>query len=201
VPPAIISGPTASGKFALTFDMGSVGGSTAELLDVLKKHGVRATFFVTGKWSEDNPAVLKAIVAAGHEVANHSYSHPDFRKIKPEAMAEELDKTESTVKRIAGVSTRPYWRPPLGSYDDTVLRVVHENGYRTVYWTVDTDDWRNEATTASIVTRTVKGAKAGGIVLMHGALKKTVRAVPEIIAGLRAKGLQPTSLSDLLESP
>lgn len=200
-PGLIERGPRSSNKVAFTFDMGSVGGATLELLDAVKAHRVHATFFVTGKWAEENPAFLHAIVAAGHAVANHSYSHPDFTKLPREEMVEQLAKTEQVVKRIAAVSTHPYWRPPFGAYDATVLRVAGESGYKTVYWTLDTADWREESTTASITARALKYVEPGGIIVMHGTLKKTALALPEMIQQMQARGLHPTTLSDLLERP
>jgi len=201
VPGLIERGPRFSNKVAFTFDMGSVGGATLELLEALKAHGVHATFFVTGKWVEQNATYLTAIVAAGHAVANHSYSHPDFTELPREEMVEQLAKTEEVVKRIAGVSTRPYWRPPFGAYNATVLRVAGESGYKTVYWTLDSADWREESTTASITARALKYVEPGGIIVMHGTLKKTALALPEMIQQMQARGLHPTTLSDLLERP
>lgn len=197
----IVKGPRVANVAALTLDMGSVGGSTLAVLDTLKANGIHATFFVTGKWAADNPSVLKAIVAGGHEVSNHSYSHPDFRRISREAMIEELSKTEEVVKRTAGISTHPFWRPPFGAYDDNVLRVVHDAGYKPVYWTLDGTDWRDESTVDTVVARVLKYAEPGSIIIMHGALKKTAEALPQIIPQLRARGLGLNTLSSLMNGP
>ena len=194
-------GPRSSSKVAFTFDLGSGAGATLAVLAALKTHEVPATFFVTGQWAELNPGLLKAIVAGGHAVANHSYSHPDFTQLGREAMLEELAKTEQAVQRIAGVSTRPYWRPPFGALNAIVLRVVAEGGYEAVYWTLDSTDWREDSTTASITARVLKYVEPGAIIVMHGSVPKTALALPELIQQMRARGLQPTSLADLLEHP
>lgn len=194
----ITHGPK-SNKVAVTLDMGSIGDATLDVLQTLKANGVHATFFVTGKWAEQNPDLLRAIVAGGHEVGNHTYSHPDFTTLGPQQMADELNHTESIVKSIAGVSPRPYWRPPYGAYNAAVLREAKSFGYETIYWTVDGLDWRDDTTVASVIARDVKGADGGSIILMHGGLPKAAQALPSVLKQLRAKGLQPTSLSDVLD--
>jgi peptidoglycan/xylan/chitin deacetylase (PgdA/CDA1 family) len=183
---------------ALTFDSGSVAGSTAEIMDILRDNGIRTTFFITGQWAEDNPALVKRMVAEGHTVANHSYTHPDFTTISDSGIISELARTEDAIRRIAGVSSKPYFRPPFGAYDNRVLRVLGREGYKTIYWTLDSTDWREEATSESVRRQVVNNSAAGYIVVHHSAPEKTAKALPLIIRQLRERGLQIVNLPDLL---
>lgn len=183
---------------ALTFDSGAAAGSTAEILDTLRENGVRSTFFITGQWAESNPTLVKRMVAEGHTISNHSYSHPDFTKIGDAALVSELSRTEETIKRIAGVSSKPYFRPPFGAYDNRVLRLLGQEGYKAIFWTLDSTDWREESTAESVRRQVVTKSGAGYIVVHHSAPDKTAKALPLIIRQLREKGLQIVNLPELL---
>jgi peptidoglycan-N-acetylglucosamine deacetylase len=113
---------------ALTFDAGSDAGYASRILDTLKANRVKASFGMTGKWAEAHPALLRRMVREGHTVMNHTYSHRSFTgsstgtaPLSYKQRSAELRKTESAVQRIAGVSTKPYFRPPYGAYDASVL--------------------------------------------------------------------------------
>lgn len=185
-------------QVTLTFDSGAAAGSTAEVLDVLRKNNVRSTFFITGAWAEANPALVKRMVADGHRVANHSYSHPDMTKIDENAIVSELSRTEDVVKRIADVSIKPYFRPPFGAYDNRLLRILAQQGYKAVYWTLDSSDWKEDSTADSVRQRVVNNAGPGHIVVHHSSPEKTAKALPYIIRDLRAKGLEIVNLAELL---
>ncbi len=148
-------------RVALTFDAGGGPGYVSKILDILGKHGVRSTFFITGLWAEENPDALRQIVAAGHELGNHSYSHPSFTTLSDSEIAQELDKTEAIVRGITGKSTKPFFRPPFGDRDDRVRETVARNGYVTVYWTLDSTDWRPEVTAAQVLRRVVSNTANG----------------------------------------
>jgi peptidoglycan/xylan/chitin deacetylase (PgdA/CDA1 family) len=117
----VVAGPGDSAQVALTFDAGAGDEHAEEILDILRAASVRATMFLTGQWVEDNPLLVRRIVADGHELANHSYSHPDFTELSAEGMLAELDSAEWAAWRIAGTSTYPFFRPPYGARNAHVL--------------------------------------------------------------------------------
>jgi peptidoglycan/xylan/chitin deacetylase (PgdA/CDA1 family) len=191
---------------ALTFDAGSDAGSTAEILGILRREGIRATFSVTGLWAEQNRDLLLAIAAAGHEIINHSYDHASFTgastgaaPLTPDQRALELSRTEVTVYHLSQRSTRPYFRPPYGDIDDSVRRDAAADGYGTiVMWTVDTLGW-NHATADAIVDRALSNAEPGAIYVMHvGSESQDAAALPRIIDGLRAQGYAFGAIEDVL---
>lgn len=195
----IVKGNAASGTVALTFDLGiPSSGALPSVLDTLERAAVRATFFITGSWAEAQPDVLRRIVAAGHELANHSYSHPNFTQIDPAQARWELERTDEVAQAIAGQTTRPYFRPPFGAYNRAVLELVERLGYRIVMWTLDSADWRPESTVASIAQRVGHRTAPGDIAVMHGYVPKTAQALPTILERLAARGLQAGTLSDVL---
>lgn len=180
---------------ALTFDAGSDAGYTAEILRTLRERNIRATFGITGVWAERNRDLLFSIAADGHQIINHSYSHTSFTgrstgdaPLTAEERALELSRTEVTVYRYTSQSTKPYFRPPYGDYDDSVLRDVAANGYDTVVmWTLDTLGW-NGATADEIVARSVAAAEPGAIYIMHvGSASQDAAALPRIIDFLQAE--------------
>ena len=120
-------GTTPKPRVALTFDVEM--GDISFLLEVLRQREVQATFFVTGGWARSHPDMLRQIVADGHELANHSNSHPDFRRLHDDQIAYELAETERVVQELTGATTRPFFRPPFGGYDERVLRAVIREGY------------------------------------------------------------------------
>lgn len=195
----IVNGNPATGCAALTFDMGEkAAGSTALVLDTLKQNGVHAIFMLTGQWAEANPALVRRIVAEGHEVGDHSYDHPDFTKLSEAEMFSQLDRTEAVVRSIAGVSLKPYFRPPFGAYDDRVRATLAKRGYHMLYWSLDSADWRNEFTVEDVIARVTSKAGAGDIVVFHGYAEKTARALPVVLQRLKARGLCLRTLSDVL---
>lgn len=197
----ITRGNPANGTVALTFDLGlTTSGALPTVLETLGRAGVRATFFITGAWAEAQPDMLRWIVAAGHELANHSHSHPDLTKISAAQAAWEIEHTEEVALRLAGRTTKPYFRPPFGAYNPSVLALVERLGFRLVMWTVDSADWRPEATAATIAERAGRRTAAGDIVVMHGYVAKTAAALPAILEALTARGLRPGTLSDALRT-
>ncbi|MBF7095562.1 LysM peptidoglycan-binding domain-containing protein [Alkalibacter mobilis] len=191
---------TTQKMMALTFDDGADGDSIPQVLQILKDHNVKSTFFVTGKAAEDHPTLIEDIFEAGHEIGNHSYSHPDFTKITASQIATELQKCDSLVVNITGKSTKPYFRPPFGYYNNDVLAAVGSAGYsKTIHWTVDTIDWRGDSV-ADITKRVMDKAGNGAIVLMHvgaGAVN-TPSALPGIITNLKSQGYKLVTITELL---
>ena len=193
------SGDTTGKKIALTFDAGSDVGATEQILDILKAKKLKATFFLTGKWIRNNPTMAKRVLAEGHELGNHSYSHPDFATISVQQMKEEINSTDQLAKQYLGRGLQPFFRPPFGSYDSATLNVLGELGYPwTVMWTVDTLDWKG-IPASQIVERVMNGGGPGGIILMHvGSGTETPNALPTIINRLQGYGYQLVTLSEIL---
>ncbi len=184
-------------EIALTFDAGSdIAGIT--ILDVLKKHNVKATFFLTGKWAEKFPAYAKRIADEGHEIGNHSYSHPDPVKISTESLKVEISKAEQAIRTAAGKTPRPYFRFPYGSYNAAALKAAGEAGYPlSIQWSLDTIDWQ-QPTADTIVSRIEAGASNGDIILMHIGGINTPQAVDRVIPELQSQGYKLVTLSELL---
>ena len=195
----ISKGNTNEKVIALTIDDGSDGGSYAKILDVLAKHNVKATFFLTGSAAEKRPSIIRQTVNQGHEIGNHSYNHPDFTKVSTTEMKSQLSRTETIVKNITGKSTKPYFRAPYGATNQNVLNTVGNAGYTyTFHWTIDTLDWTgNSATT--IYNRVMNGLQPGAIVLMHtGAATNTVAALERLIPAIKNKGYKFVTISQLM---
>ncbi len=202
---AITHGDTSRRRVALTFDAGSDVGFTSDILDTLARKRVTASFGLTGAWAEANPAQVKRIAAEGHHIFNHTWSHDSFTGLStgrgPMSRAqrwEELDRTEAIVQRIAGVSTLPYFRPPYGDMDASVLADVGARGYTvTAMWAVDSAGW-NGLSASRIVERTLRLTTPGAILIFHvGSQSQDAAALPAIIKGLRDAGYEMVPLPSL----
>ncbi|WP_203555123.1 polysaccharide deacetylase family protein [Bacillus sp. B15-48] len=185
-------------QIALTFDAGSdaVG---IRILDVLEKYDVNATFFLTGKWVEMFPTYAKRIVASGHDIGNHSYSHPDAVTTESNTFKQDIIKAEQAIIHVTGKSPRPYFRFPYGSYNSNSLKTVGEVGYsHSIHWSLDTIDWQQPETSV-IVNRILQNASNGDIILMHIGGKNTPEAVDQVIPKLNEKGFQLVTLSEMFK--
>ena len=183
---------------ALTFDAGADVGSTVQLLDVLREKGVRSTFFIAGAYADRYPGVIARMAEDGHELANHSYSHPDFRNLSEAQMRTEIRRGTASIETAAGTRVVPLWRPPFGSRNSQILRVVAEEGFRSVYWTFDSGDWIEGATVTGITNTDLNRAVPGAVVVHHVAPAATARAMPTIIDELRRRGYQLVTVSELI---
>lgn len=193
-------GNTTEKIVALTFDDGSDGTNIDSIIGVLSKHNVKATFFLTGSGASSHPQKIKNITNAGHDIGNHSYSHPYFTKISPAETKNQLQRTENIIGDITGKSTKPLFRPPYGDYNSTVLQRVGDAGYTyTIMWTIDTIDWTGNSANA-IVQRVMAGITPGSIILMHtgAGASGTTSALPTIITRLKAMGYRFVTVSEML---
>ena len=203
-------GSRAGDRVALTFDMGGRVGDAVAIVQWLIDHDVQATIFMTGAMADnantDAGRTVLAMVAAHpglFDLGNHSYSHPDFRDIDAAAMRDEIESTDAAIARVTDVKARPLFRPPYGGVDDRVLAGVGAAGYGwTILWDIDTIDWRavsdDGPTSDGIRDKVLDNAKGGSIVLMHLGGYHTLDALPGIVDGLRADGLEPATLERLL---
>jgi peptidoglycan/xylan/chitin deacetylase (PgdA/CDA1 family) len=172
-----------------------------QILTALARHNLHITFFITGQWAEQNPDQLRAIVAAGDEVGNHSYDHPSFLKLTDAQITNELTRTESIIMAEAGVSTKPYWRPPFGDETGHILNVAAGLGYRSLFWTWDSlDSVGKPKSTDFLITRVTEAPIEldGAIILMHVGNETSAEALPTILDRLAAKGLRVGTITDLL---
>ncbi len=182
---------------AMTFDDGPHASNTPRLLDMLKQRNIKATFFVVGQCAAEYPAIMKRIVAEGHEVANHSWSHPLLSKMGEGSVTEQLQKTHDAIVNTTGVVPK-VMRPPYGGF--TANQRAWANGkwgYKIILWDVDPLDWkvRNaEHVKSEILRHTV----AGSIVLSHDIHKSTVDAMPDTLDGLTGRGFKFVTVSELL---
>lgn len=196
----VFQGPTSSKVIALTFDDGADGTNIEEILRILEAQQIKATFFLTGGGTNHHPEKIRRIVSKGHEIGNHSFSHPDFRELTFDQMYNELKKAETAIKNAAGVNPSKIFRAPFGSYNAHVLEGVGKAGYPyTIQWTIDTIDWRGDSAN-TIYNRVINNAKPGAIVLMHtgqGA-SGTVEALPKMINELKRQGYGFVTVSKLL---
>ncbi|SEG37758.1 Peptidoglycan/xylan/chitin deacetylase, PgdA/CDA1 family [Nonomuraea solani] len=181
---------------ALTFDDGP-GKYAGTLLDTLKKYDAKATFFLEGQYVKSRPAYVKRMVAEGHEVGNHSYSHPDFTKSEAATIKSEIQKTQDEVKKAAGVEPK-LLRPPYGMADLQVSDIAAEFGMPMVLWTAGSEDWKTKDVKA-IQKQTLAVAQQNGIILMHDWVKQTVDGMPSLIKTLKNKGYHLVTVSEVIK--
>jgi len=192
-------GNTQSKKIALTFDGGASATQAPQILNILKENDVRSTFFVTGKWAQNNPETIKLIVGGGHTLGNHTYDHQELTKLTDDAIVEEFAMTESIIKSIVpAVTTKPYFRPPYGDRNSHVLTVAGNAGYQSIYWTIDALDWQETATAESVKQKIFNNVKNGAIILMHVGDDITPAVLDEVIKKLKGDGYQPVTIDELL---
>ncbi|MBN6053362.1 polysaccharide deacetylase family protein [Nonomuraea sp. RK-328] len=179
---------------ALTFDDGP-GEYTGKLLDLLRARHARATFFVLGEMvAADHAGFTRRMVEDGHELGNHSWSHPPLTAMSDERLRSELADTEAIVQRTTGVRMR-LMRPPYGETDARVAAQARLEGLAQILWTVDTLDWRDRD--SRIVARRAGAAAPGSIVLMHDIHPTSVAAVPGVLDTLAKKGYRFVTVSEL----
>lgn len=182
---------------ALTFDDGPHPGATDRLLKALDERRVPATFFVVGKQAARHPDLLLAMDRRGHEIANHTYGHPNLTVLPKAEVARELHETRRLIGRLLHKDTWLF-RPPGGRYDEATLEAAYGSGYRMVLWTVFPRD--HEAPSPEVIyERVMASARDGGVVLLHSGVESTVRALPRIIDDLRARGYRFLTVSQMLQ--
>lgn len=188
-------------KMALTFDDGPDLEWTPKILDILKEKQVKATFFVIGHQARKYPEMLKRIADEGHVIGNHTYDHADLTKLRPEVVAQEIDKCSDVIGNITGSRPRLV-RPPFGFHNPAVDNVIYAKGDVIILWSTDPEDWRG-ADAKTVKTRILRRAKNGYITLQHDGvnvhLTGSVEALPAIIDGLRAKGYTLVTIPELLD--
>ena len=185
-------------KIALTFDAAWGNEDTQKILEILKKHDVHVTFFMTGGWVESYPDDVKAILAAGHDLGNHSENHKNMSQLSDAEKKQELMKVHDKVRTLTGYEMFLF-RPPYGDYDNAVVNVAKDCGYYTIQWDVDSLDWKDYGVDSIIKTVTEhKHLGNGSIILCHNGAKYTAQALDTLITKLKEKGYTFVPVSELI---
>ncbi|RHW35837.1 polysaccharide deacetylase family protein [Lysinibacillus yapensis] len=185
---------------ALTFDDGPHKKYTSEILDLLDQYDAKGTFFIVGQQAEKNPDVVMRMYEDGHELANHTYTHPYSRNVSK--IMKEIKQTNDAIFSITG-QTPTLFRPVEGQYTDPMIDEISKGGYKVVMWSwhQDTEDWRNPGVNR-IVNRVLNGIREGDVVLFHdggGNRTQTVRALEKILPELQNQGYQFVTITDLMK--
>ncbi|MEK4759716.1 polysaccharide deacetylase family protein [Viridibacillus sp. FSL E2-0187] len=186
---------------AITFDDGPHPKYTGQVLDLLAKYKAKATFFVVGEMAEKHPELVLREYNEGHELANHTYSHP--YKTSPKKFEEELKKTNEIIYSITGFSP-VLFRPVGGQFDEKMIDIATKNGYKVVIWSwhQDTEDWKG-IWSQKIVNKVLQGSKPGNVILFHdggGNRTQTLKALEKIIPELQKQGYKFVTISELIAS-
>lgn len=165
------------------------------ILQVLRENSVKATFFLDGSWLLKNPDIAKKMVAEGHEIGNHAYTHPDMAALSAERQLDQIVKTQEAIKQIVNVDSK-WFAPPSGSYNASTVKLARSRGMRTVLWTLDTVDWRRPPE-KTISNRILPNARNGAMVLMHPT-EPTLGALRTLVPDLKKKGFRLVTVSELM---
>ena len=183
-------------KIAISFDAAWGDEHTKAILDTLDKFNVKTTFFLVNFWAEKFPEDVKEIAARGHEVQNHSATHPDLSTLSKEQIEKELDVLADTVEKLVG--KRPtLLRPPFGAYNNTVIQTAESMGYKVIQWSVDSLDWKS-ISAQQIIERVTRNVKPGSIVLFHNNAEHVEEYLPVILEKLQADGYEIVPISQLI---
>jgi peptidoglycan/xylan/chitin deacetylase (PgdA/CDA1 family) len=198
--------PTSRRVVALTFDAGGDDAGVASILSTLTHEHVAASFFLTGAWAQHYPAAARSVAGAGR-VGDHSFTHPHFTALSTAQIRDEVLTSARAITIACGMNPAPFFRFPYGDADQRTIDAVNSLGYVPIAWTVDTLGWEGTSggsTTSSVVQRVLAAAQPGEIVLMHVGANPDDRstldasALPQVIAGLRARGYSFVTLDALL---
>ncbi|NLN40388.1 MAG: polysaccharide deacetylase family protein [Clostridiales bacterium] len=190
-------------RIALTFDDGPDAKTTIKILDILKQYNIPATFFVLGENVKSYPAVVKRMIAEGHQVANHSWSHLRPTDLSLEDFIAEIEPAEKILQNYNSSSEPLYYRPPYGLVTPTQIEAMKEKGYKIISWSIDSLDWTEETEPEKIRDKVISSAHPGAIVLMHCAGGNNNRidtaiALPDIIESLKRQGYEFATVHDLI---
>jgi peptidoglycan-N-acetylmuramic acid deacetylase len=184
----------------LTFDAGFENGYTSSILDTLKKHKVKATFFLVGNYLKTSPDLVKRMVSEGHIVGNHTYSHPDMSKISNlESFQKEMTEVEDMYLKITGTKMQKFYRPPQGKYSVNNLKQANELGYKTVFWSLAYVDWYQDKQPSrqQAFDKLLPRIHPGAIILLHSTSKTNAEILDELLTKWESAGYQFGTLSDL----
>ncbi|AUJ25429.1 MULTISPECIES: delta-lactam-biosynthetic de-N-acetylase [Virgibacillus] len=197
---AYYADPSGEKNVYVTFDNGYEQGYTADILDVLKKHQVPATFFVTGHYVKEEPELVKRMVKEGHIVGNHSYHHPDFTIMNKKNIQEELESLEEAVAAISDQKDMKYLRPPRGMFNKDTLEWANELGYIHIFWSLAFKDWETDKQKGwkYAFDQVKEQIHPGAIILLHTVSSDNAKALEKMIRALQKQGYSFKSLDDLV---
>jgi len=189
---------TEEAKVSVSFDAAWGADDTDELLRILEENDVKATFFLCGYWVEKYPEEVQKIAEAGHDLGNHSATHPHMSQLTAEQITEELQKCHQNVKDLTGIEM-DLFRPPFGEYDNEVIETAKTNHYYTIQWDIDSLDWKEQGTDAEInQVLNHKHLGNGSIILFHNDLENTPAALDKILEHFSNEGYSFITASDLI---
>lgn len=183
-------------KLAITFDVAWGSENINKILDVLEKHNINATFFLVGSWVDDNKDVVKLISEKGHEIGNHSNTHPNMKELSDEDIMNEIEITTEKISNITGKRVTLF-RPPFGEATDNLMSICKSLDYTVLKWDVDSLDWKDENSN-HIIDRVYKNVQPGSIVLFHASSNNVSEYLDTIITQLENKGYSFSIVSDLI---
>ncbi len=193
----IRSGAVGSKKLAITCNVDWGEDIVPGMLDVFDENGVRITFFVTGKWAEKNPRMLRTMYLKGHEIQSHGYGHKLCSQVTAGEVKSEIEKTSDILHNLIG--KRPnIFAPPSGDFDENTVKICKNLGYKLSLWSADTIDWRDGSTADVIYNRIVEKELDGAIILMHPK-EETLKALPRLLETFKERGIEAVTLSELIE--
>lgn len=203
--PTISRGPRDRAQVALTFDDGPDPQVTPAVLDALGESGARATFFVIGRHLERHHGIAQRIVAEGHELGNHSWTHSHLQNFySARRYANDIDRADELIRQIAGSTRPPLYRPPVGLKSPALARTAHARCLTIIAWSMHSRDTQSRSA-AVTANRVLSRVRAGDIVLMHDGHHRedahrtiAARALPAVLRGLKRIGLQPVTVSEML---
>ncbi|HPZ91480.1 MAG TPA: polysaccharide deacetylase family protein [Bacillota bacterium] len=183
-------------KLAISFDAAWGTEYTGEILDILDEYNIKTTFFVVQFWVEKYPEVAREIIRRGHELGNHSSTHPEMGNLSPGAIQEEVMGAHRAIKEVTGYEPILF-RPPFGHYSPAMLEVIEGMGYYVIQWDVDSLDWK-ERGVDDVVARVTAQAGPGSIILFHNNAKYITQALPLILDDFRRRNLEVVPISQLI---
>ncbi|NLZ39090.1 MAG: polysaccharide deacetylase family protein [Firmicutes bacterium] len=183
-------------KIAISFDASWGAEFTPKILEILRDNKLKTTFFLTGFWIDKYPDLVKQIAAEGHEIGNHTATHPHLNSLDKAAIKKELTSVHNSLKELTGQDVTLF-RPPFGEYSNKVIEACTEFGYQCIQWSVDSLDWK-EIGKDEIVKRVTSQLHPGAIVLFHNNGRYTADALPEIISFAKENGYEIVQISELL---
>ena len=197
---AYFIGDTTQNTIYLTFDCGYENGNTEPILDALKKHDVKATFFVVGNFLETSPEIVKRMIAEGHTVGNHTYHHLDMSSISSmDAFKKETQDVENLFEQITGIPITKFYRPPQGKYNIENLKMAQELGYHTFFWSLAYVDWYQDKqpTKDEAFGKLLKRIHPGAIVLLHSTSSTNAQILDELLTKWEEMGYTIKPLTEL----
>ncbi len=184
-------------KLSISFDAAWGAEYTSAIMDILEERNIRTTFFLVGFWVEKYPEKVREIAARGHEIANHSTTHPQMSKLGREQIIAEIENTQRKIEELVGDKAVKLIRPPFGDYNDLLIKTCREIGFYPIQWDVDSLDWKEHGTRA-MYDQVIKKAGKGSIVLFHNNAKYIVEALPSILDYFVSEGYEIVPISELI---